>query len=193
MAKLKDLKPHARNANRGTERGSIQLEESIKRLGFGRGIVIDKNGVVIAGNHALGAAIEAGIEEAVIVKTNGRQVVVTQREDLDLENDQRALELAYADNRVSETNFNLDAATLASDIEAGLDLSPYYKKDEIDEIIEKGNDEDLGADQRDEAVVKIVFTKDQFDEYEKLSKRLGKKWSVAGAANIIVEAMRRAA
>jgi hypothetical protein len=33
---LADFSPDPRNANKGTERGAIQLEESLRRLGAGR-------------------------------------------------------------------------------------------------------------------------------------------------------------
>lgn len=195
MAKLKDLKPHAKNANKGTERGTIQLEESIKRLGFGRGITIDKNGVVIAGNHALQAAIEVGLQDAIIVKTRGREVVVTQREDLDLEKDPRAIELAYADNRVSEVNYSLDADQLKADLEAGLDLSTYYREDELQQALAAEPDVEPeraheGGDP--ETTVKLVMTAEQFAEFSTLSKRLMEKWSLPDSTHAVLEAMRRA-
>ena len=44
------IKPDQHNANKGTERGKELLDQSIKELGAGRSILVDKDGHVIAGN-----------------------------------------------------------------------------------------------------------------------------------------------
>lgn len=68
------------------------MPKSLTRLGAGRSIVADKNGVVIAGNKTLQAAEAQGIPVR-IVETDGKELVVVQRTDLDLANgDTRARE-----------------------------------------------------------------------------------------------------
>ena len=109
--------PDEQNANRGTERGSKALENSIQKYGLGRSILIDKNGKVIAGNKTLEKAGELGFEDIEVVKTEGNKLVAVQRTDLDLNEDQMARELAYADNRVSEVDLVWDAGQLAKDLE----------------------------------------------------------------------------
>jgi len=42
------------NANRGTERGTSALESSLELYGAGRSILLDKNGIIIAGNKVKG-------------------------------------------------------------------------------------------------------------------------------------------
>lgn len=81
--KITDLTFDPDNANRGTERGSYMLERSLEKFGAARSIVIDKNGVVIAGNKTLAKAGELGIEDAAVIQTNGEKVVAVQRMDLD--------------------------------------------------------------------------------------------------------------
>src|SRR5687767_9698523 len=95
------LVPDKRNANRGTARGHDLLETSLREYGAGRSILVDKNGVVIAGNKTLEAASELGLSVKK-VHTTGKQLVVVVRDDLDLETDKAARELAYADNRVAQ-------------------------------------------------------------------------------------------
>ena len=98
---LGDLTADPQNANQGTARGRGLLAHSLRDLGAGRSIVVDRAGVVIAGNKTLeeAAALALPIE---VVETSGERLVVVQRMDLDLTADPRARRLALADNRTSE-------------------------------------------------------------------------------------------
>lgn len=114
----KDFGEDPRNANKGTERGKKMLDKSVTDLGAGRSIVVDKNGLVIAGNKTRQAMVETGISDAVVVETNGHQMVVVKRMDLDLTDRKgKARQLAYADNRVGELNLSWDMAIVNEDID----------------------------------------------------------------------------
>jgi DNA modification methylase len=99
------LKPDTQNANEGTQRGLGLLDKSIRKLGAGRSILADKNGNIIAGNKTLDRAADIDMPVR-IVHTNGDELVVVQRDDLDLysETDKRARQLAYADNKIAEVD-----------------------------------------------------------------------------------------
>jgi sporulation protein YlmC with PRC-barrel domain len=101
---VSDLVPDDRNANDGTERGSALLESSLRDLGAGRSIVVDREGRVIAGNKTLQAAVDAGVTEIEVVQSDGHKLVVVQRIDLDLKKHARAKKLAVSDNRIGELN-----------------------------------------------------------------------------------------
>ncbi len=110
------------NANKGTERGRELLEQSVTELGAGRSILSDKNGKVIAGNKTLAAARKAGLKIRV-VPTGRDELVVVQRQDLDLEDTSgEARRLAYLDNRVAELDLAWDAQVIAEDAAAGMDF-----------------------------------------------------------------------
>ncbi len=126
---IADLEPDKRNANRGTVRGRAMLDHSLRTLGAGRSILTDKNGKVIAGNKTLEVAADIDLPIEVI-KTRGDKLVVVQREDLDLETDAAARELAYADNRVSDVDLAWDVRAIAQDVTAGVDLSAYFNERE---------------------------------------------------------------
>lgn len=133
--KLTDLTLDQRNANQGTEFGRTVLEKSLRQFGAGRSILIDKHGNVIAGNKTAEAAVELGIDEVIIVKTRGDQVVAVQRTDLDLEEQGGvARQMAYADNRAGEVGLVWDQAQLQFDLEAGLDLSWGWSNDQLEQI-----------------------------------------------------------
>lgn len=134
MAGLADLTPDRRNANRGTPRGRALLEDSLRRYGAGRSILADKHGNVIAGNKTLEAAADLGLPVR-FVQTDGRELVVVQRRDLDLDADPRARELAYADNRVAQLDLDWDVQALAEDQAAGIDLARVgFTADELAEL-----------------------------------------------------------
>jgi hypothetical protein len=123
---LADLRPDPHNANRGSKRGLDLLERSLQRNGAGRSIVVDRHGVVIAGNKTLESAADLGLD-VLVVKTNGRQLVVVQREDLDMASpkDARARELAIADNRTAQVSLDWDPEVLLHHV-PGADLTGYF-------------------------------------------------------------------
>ena len=128
---VRDLTPDPRNANRGTERGAGMLEASLRQYGAGRSLLVDKHGVVIAGNKTLEAAASIGLQDLVIVPTDGTKLVVVQRTDLDLSSDPRAMALGVADNRVAQVGLEWDTDVLRSLIVDGADLSKMFTEDEI--------------------------------------------------------------
>jgi DNA modification methylase len=117
-----DLTFDKNNANKGTERGRELLEQSVTELGAGRAILSDKHGKVIAGNKTLAAARKAGLKVR-IVPTRRDELIVVQREDLDLDDGSgEARRLAYLDNRVAELDLAWDAQVIAEDAAAGMDF-----------------------------------------------------------------------
>lgn len=86
---LSDLRQDERNANKGTERGAAMLGNSLQQFGAGRSVLADKNGALIAGNKTIQSAAGMGLENVIVVQTDGSQIVVVQRTDLDL-NDAKA-------------------------------------------------------------------------------------------------------
>lgn len=141
--KIADLIPDDKNANLGSERGRYMIERSLTKLGSGRSIVVDKNGKIIGGNKTTEAAFESGIEDAIIIQTDGKKLIVHQRIDLDLDNDANARELAIVDNRTSEVSYNPDPEILL-EIGQEIDLSDYYTQDEMDKLLEDMNQDGGG-------------------------------------------------
>lgn len=128
-----DLQLDPKNANEGTDRGRELLAESIDQCGLGRSIVVDKHGVVIAGNKTLEEARKRGVAIEV-VQTTGQELVVVQRRDLDLIDQPRARQLTYYDNRVAELDLKWSPRQLKQDILEGVDLSSSFFPEEVDKI-----------------------------------------------------------
>lgn len=131
--KLSELTPDPRNANRGTERGRYMVEHSLRKLGAGRSILADKNGVVIAGNKTLESAVESGFENAIVVETDGTALVVVKRTDLDM-SDAKAKELAIADNRSSQVSLDFDPEVLL-ELDEENDLGDWFRDDELEALL----------------------------------------------------------
>jgi hypothetical protein len=134
-AKIGELTPDTRNANKGTVRGLALLDKSLRQYGAGRSILVDKHGRVIAGNKTLERYADIGLDDVLVVETDGRQLVAVQRTDLDLETDPKARELAYSDNRSGELDLDWDVEQIAADLEAGVDLAGLWSDGELASLI----------------------------------------------------------
>lgn len=137
---IADLTPDPHNANKGTERGTGMLEESLRRHGAGRSVLVDKHNVIMAGNKTVEAAVNTGITGIRVVEVRGDELVVVKRMDLDLSKDVGAVELAVADNRAGEVGLEWDIEVLQANVEAGADLSPYFFDGELDVVLDGGGD-----------------------------------------------------
>jgi hypothetical protein len=135
VGRVSDLTPDGRNANAGTERGRAMVEHSLRQYGAGRSILVDKAGRVIAGNQVLEVAADLGLDDTVVVRTDGRKLVVVQRTDLDLDSP-AARALAVADNRSSEVGLSWDPGVLA-DLAAddAVDLSALFSPVQLADLL----------------------------------------------------------
>lgn len=187
--KIDALIPDARNANRGTERGAAALERSLRDHGAGRSILIDKHNRVIAGNKTLETAAAIGLDDVLIVRTDGRKLVAVQRTDLDLDSPE-ARALAYADNRVGQLDLDWDMDQIVADMTDGVDLSAYWRDDELEGVIQgviaeaaPGTDNDIegGAGENSEYALggevdrtyALYVTFQSFEEFEEGARLLG--------------------
>lgn len=117
---INDLIFDDRNANQGTGLGKEVIQTSISKYGIGRGVLVDKDFKLIAGNHAAAEIKEQGYEDVIVVPTKGKTLVITQR--LDVEKDSKIGHgLAIADNRSTQANLNFDV-DLIKDLDAEFDL-----------------------------------------------------------------------
>jgi hypothetical protein len=147
ISKLSELTPDPCNANKGTQRGRGMLEKSLQELGAGRSILVDRNGVVIAGNKTITTAVESGFDDAIVVESDGTKLVVVKRVDLDLAVDPKAKRLAIADNKISEIDLNWSAENLL-EIAEGIDLSEFFNEDELAELMQKAVEDNEGGEER---------------------------------------------
>lgn len=111
--KIDQLTPDNLNANKGTQFGQALIEKSLRDLGAGRSVLLDKNNRIIAGNKTIENAAAIGLEEVIIVETTGDQIVAVKRTDVDLDS-QKGRALAIADNATSKANLDWDKEVISS-------------------------------------------------------------------------------
>jgi hypothetical protein len=117
-----------------SQRGRGLLEKSLREYGAGRSVLADRNGVLIAGNKTHEVATEIGLPVR-IIETDGNELVVVQRTDLDLSRDKAAVELGIADNRVGQVSLEWDIDVLSELAAEEIHLSKFWSDDEIAELL----------------------------------------------------------
>ena len=147
--KLEDLKQDSVNARKHNPRNVNMIVDSIQELGCGRSILIDEDGMIIAGNATYEALVEAGITKVRVVDGRGDEIVAVRRIDLTkLEKarlalfDNRASELASWDTEVLATLTGIDNLfdNIFSDRELTVLLGDDYEPD-IEEKSDGGHTE----------------------------------------------------
>lgn len=108
---IEKLIPDDKNFNKGTEYGQHLIEESLRKFGAGRSILLDKNNRIIAGNKTVENAANVGLENVIIVETDGNQIVAVKRNDIDLDS-AKGRELALADNATAKANIEWDEESI---------------------------------------------------------------------------------
>lgn len=120
---IESLVPDNLNANKGTEYGQRLIEESLRKFGAGRSILIDKNNRIIAGNKTIENAVNAGLDNVIVVETDGNQIVAVRRKDIDLDSE-RGREMALADNATGKANLSWDEDAIKQITEQWNDIKP---------------------------------------------------------------------
>jgi len=96
--KAKKIKLDPRNARSHPDRNRSAVEKSLRELGAGRSIVVDRDGVIVGGNAVYEQAVKLGIPVKEI-ETNGDELIVVRRVDLATDDPKRKA-LALADNQI---------------------------------------------------------------------------------------------
>lgn len=194
ITKIEDLVPDPENPNRGTKRGLELLETSIEQLGAGRSIVVDKNGVIIAGNKTAEVAAEKGLPVRV-VQTDGNELIVHQRVDLDHRTDPRSKQLGVADNQTSHVGLDWDPEVVANLMEDGVDLSSYFFENELADILDDPGGPPPAppppAPASGSLVVTVIFESEHdLADFNALVKQRGEQYQTAKVADTILASLR---
>lgn len=116
-------------ANRRTHnaRNIEMIATALRSVGASRSIVIDEHDEELAGNGVVRAAAQAGISKVQIVDVDGDTIVAVRRTGLTPE---QKRDLAIYDNRTAELAA-WDIDQLRADVNAGLDLQPFFFEGEL--------------------------------------------------------------
>lgn len=142
--KIDTLVPDDKNFNQGAQYGQHLIEESLRRFGAGRSILLDKNNRIIAGNKTIENAAAIGMDNVIVVETTGDKVVAVKRTDIDLDT-KEGREMALADNATSAVNLRWDEDALKqAETEFGIAPSEWgveLGSLNLDDFFDEGTDE----------------------------------------------------
>lgn len=111
MSNISDLRFDDKNFNKHTEYGMSLLEKSLRELGAGRSILIDKDNNIIAGNGIIEAAGNIGLEDLQIVETDGKKLIAVKRTDIALDSEE-GRQMALADNATASADLEWDKGNI---------------------------------------------------------------------------------
>jgi DNA methylase len=135
--KITDFMPQRQNANTHTPRGMDELERSIQSDGWIGAITVAADGETFDGSARIEVSAGVGLEDAIVVETDGSKPVVVRRTDIPTANDPRAKRLGIAANRIAELNLSWEPAVLDSLIADGIDLSTLFREGELPIAVEE--------------------------------------------------------
>ena len=155
MAKISDLKFDDKNFNKHTEYGMSLLEKSLRELGAGRSILLDKDNNIIAGNGIVEAAGSVGLENVKIVETTGDEIIAVKRTDMTIDS-KEGREMALADNATANADLSWDEDTIKEQTEKwDFDTSDWGMNFNFDKDIEVEEDEVPEANENEPAKSKL--------------------------------------
>ena len=124
------ITPDPTNARLHTPRNIGVIEESMHTDGAGRSILVDQDGVTIAGAGAWEAATQAGIRRAAVIETDGDTLVVVKR----TVTPEQRVRLALADNRATDLSTWDTARLQVLQAQAPALLSRLWTAQELSEL-----------------------------------------------------------
>jgi len=135
---IDELTPDAENVRRRTERSTEVIANSLKQFGAGRSIVLDRDGVVRAGNGTVEGAKAAGIDRVRVIESDGSELIAIKRTDL---SGADATAYAIADNRAADLStwdFEGLDEQLGSLVDAEFDIDAIgFNEDELAGMLDK--------------------------------------------------------
>ncbi len=103
------------------------LVDALRVVGASRSIVVDEDGVILAGNGVVEAASQAGLSKVQIIEADGETIIAVRRRGL---TDAQKRQLAIYDNRTAElAEWNVEQ--LAADLQNGEDLTAFFLPEEL--------------------------------------------------------------
>lgn len=136
VSNIGDLIPDPRNARRHNPRNIGVISDGLQEVGFARSIVIDEDGVILAGNGVVEAAGSVGIEKVRVVDADGETIVAVRRSGL---TQRQKARLSLLDNRASDLA-DFDPAILAAiQQEDATLLAGLWSDGEIEALLATGD------------------------------------------------------
>ena len=132
------------------------LERSVQEVGLARSVVVDKHDVLIAGNKTTQIAGQLGVEKVIEVETDGTELIVVKRKDLDI-NSPMGAKAKILDNTVSRHNYVEDAQLVAAVCETAeiMNIHTYGLGERPDQPEEDPGRQPVSFSASTKAVIKV--------------------------------------
>ncbi len=183
-----------KNFNKGSENGAEMIRKSFQKFGSGRSILIDKNNRIIAGNKSVEYS---GIDDVLIVESDGTQLIAVKRTDIDLDSPQ-GREMALADNASAKANIVFDAELIEAELgeavceEWGIDVGVKLDDEMSDDFTLASGDKEpfqqmtfTLADEQAEQIKNAIDDIKRTEEY-KYCETMGNENSNGNALYLII-------
>jgi hypothetical protein len=167
----------------------------LRNNGAGRSILLDKNNNIIAGNKTAENAGAIGLDDVIVVDSDGTKLIAVRRTDIDIHSKQ-GKELALADNATSKANITWNHEALKEDW--GDDelkawgIEDFSEKYNTDFSLPEGDKSPFQqmtftlADEQAQAIKTAIDTIKSTDDY-KYCETLGNENSNGNALYLIVK------
>ena len=109
--------------NKGRIGANKLIEQSISVLGCGRSVLVDSQNNILAGLKTIDAAHNAGIKKIRVVETQGDELVVVKRMDVNART-KKGCELSLVDNLSQDKSLSWDADALCETMQEILSFNP---------------------------------------------------------------------
>ena len=153
------IKQDSNNYRKHTEKNEDLINQSLNELGAGRSILIDNNGVVIAGNGVYEQAEKLGIPIK-IIESDGNTLYAVKRTDL-MPEDEKRKRLAILDNKTTDTSV-FDYELLKEDFHLETLQELGFEDFEINDIDYSDQNKQFKQSDFDDAMIlKLKYTEDQ--------------------------------
>jgi len=150
VVKLSSILPDSHNANLHSERGRDLLEKSLRERGFFRPMAAAGKGgspIMLAGNLTQEVAASIGMDEALVIESDGKRPIVHVRTDLDPDSKEARL-LGVEDNRIASVSLNWNPEVLKSLAEE-IPRTGLFTDEEMRAICDATGEEDEGNEVED--------------------------------------------
>ncbi len=109
--------------NKGTKKGNSLLLESLRSLGCGKSIVVDKNNTILCGDKVVKALSSLKKNKVRVIETDGEELIIVKRTDLDADT-ARGMEMSLVDNLIHTKNIDWDTNHIIESSKIRLSFDP---------------------------------------------------------------------
>lgn len=128
--KLASLTRDPRNARGHDDRNIDTVATLMLEVGTGRSIVINEDGMILAGEASARAAATIGIDDVRVIDVDGDALVALRRNGL---TDEQQVKLAIGDNRAAElAHWKTDALI---NLNQTIQLADVFRRDELEKLV----------------------------------------------------------